>query len=312
MGMAGPARRRGGAQGVIRAVKIPSVRRRAPCGRVTRTVRPPSVQRAMDLSSSATSCAESQRSSGRLARQRRINRSSAGPTSGRSEARGGGSRSHDVGRLQVAVDHPVAVGGSERVGDLGGDHDGLRQRHRTAGQPVRQGPPFQVLHHEEHTFLVLSDIVQGADVRVVQGGDRLGFLLEPARRPGSALSWEESTLRATSRSSLVSRARKTSPMPPAPTADTISYGPRRVPAARLIRTPGRCERESATRGHSTPPRLQITPGPHPIGPGPVGPPSRQPGEQSGYRAEQPATSLATILPASRAASVSKRPPPNPS
>ena len=34
---------------------------------------------------------------------------------------------------------------------------------------------------------------------------------------------------ATSRWSVVSRARYTSPMPPAPSAATISYGPRRVP-----------------------------------------------------------------------------------
>src|SRR5258706_5449815 len=39
-------------------------------------------------------------------------------------------------------------------------------------------------------------------------------------------------LMATSRSSRVSRARYTSPMPPAPSAESISYGPMRVPGAR--------------------------------------------------------------------------------
>ena len=42
-----------------------------------------------------------------------------------------------------------------------------------------------------------------------------------------------STLIATSRSSLVSRARYTSPIPPVPMAPTISYGPSFVPAASI-------------------------------------------------------------------------------
>src|SRR5687768_1255016 len=48
-----------------------------------------------------------------------------------------------------------------------------------------------------------------------------------AARPGA------STLMATTRSRRVSRPRYTSPMPPAPTASTNSYGPRRVPVARV-------------------------------------------------------------------------------
>src|SRR5215470_7687223 len=49
----------------------------------------------------------------------------------------------------------------------------------------------------------------------------------PANRSGR-------TLTATSRPSRVSRARYTSPIPPAPRGDTISYGPRRVPASRVM------------------------------------------------------------------------------
>src|SRR5438477_6636479 len=51
-------------------------------------------------------------------------------------------------------------------------------------------------------------------------------------RSASLAKRSGSTLIATSRLSLVSRARYTSPMPPAPIGATISYGPRRVPAAR--------------------------------------------------------------------------------
>ena len=53
-----------------------------------------------------------------------------------------------------------------------------------------------------------------------------------ATRSASAANASGRTLIATSRSSRVSRARYTSPMPPAPRAETISYGPKRAPGMR--------------------------------------------------------------------------------
>src|SRR6266540_2972037 len=50
---------------------------------------------------------------------------------------------------------------------------------------------------------------------------------------GSADTDSGRTLIATSRPSFVSFARYTSPIPPAPRGERISYGPKRVPAARL-------------------------------------------------------------------------------
>ena len=54
-----------------------------------------------------------------------------------------------------------------------------------------------------------------------------------ASRSGSAASAAGSTFSATSRPSLVSVARYTSPMPPAPIGATTSYAPRRLPGDRL-------------------------------------------------------------------------------
>src|SRR5580700_5834102 len=54
-------------------------------------------------------------------------------------------------------------------------------------------------------------------------------------RSGSRAKAAGKTLIATSRLSRASRARYTSPMPPAPTGDTISYGPSFVPGVRAIR-----------------------------------------------------------------------------
>src|SRR5215475_14401897 len=53
------------------------------------------------------------------------------------------------------------------------------------------------------------------------------YCASPAKTAGS-------TLTATSRPSLRSRARYTSPMPPAPSGERISYGPSLVPADKLM------------------------------------------------------------------------------
>src|SRR5262245_26979936 len=55
-----------------------------------------------------------------------------------------------------------------------------------------------------------------------------------ARMMVSPVSRFASTLIATSRPSLVSRARYTSPMPPEPMSETISYAPMRVPRSMAI------------------------------------------------------------------------------
>ena len=58
-----------------------------------------------------------------------------------------------------------------------------------------------------------------------------------ARRSGSLANESERILIATARSSFVSRAPYTSPIPPAPTIEITSYGPILVPGASLIFKP---------------------------------------------------------------------------
>ena len=70
-----------------------------------------------------------------------------------------------------------------------------------------------------------------------------------ASRSASSANGSGSTLRATSRFSLRSRARDRSPMPPAPSGATISYGPRRRRADRAMGSGGReCAHSSAGAG----------------------------------------------------------------
>ncbi len=69
---------------------------------------------------------------------------------------------------------------------------------------------------------------------MVQGAGRLGLLLEATQPLFVLRKLDGRTLIATSRFSRGSFARYTSPIPPAPTVERISYGPSRVPGERVI------------------------------------------------------------------------------
>src|SRR5262245_10729965 len=74
---------------------------------------------------------------------------------------------------------------------------------------------------------------------------RWASLRKRARRSALFATSAGSTLIATSRPSRVSRARYTSPIPPAPRGPRTSHGPRRVPRARDMATPARREFRAA-------------------------------------------------------------------
>ncbi len=85
------------------------------------------------------------------------------------EFRSGGT-DHDVVRLQIAVDDPHGVRGRECAGDLQGKLDDF---------VWRQGPfhrsPLHILHHE----VVRTDVVDLANVGMIERRDRACLLLEP-------------------------------------------------------------------------------------------------------------------------------------
>ena len=94
-------------------------------------------------------------------------------------------RHHDVARLQIAVEEPLAVRPVEGIGELHGEHDGLVERQRSAGQPGREVLALDEFHHQI-AFRALgcgvarvdvADVVERADMRMSQlgGGARLPF-----------------------------------------------------------------------------------------------------------------------------------------
>ena len=60
-----------------------------------------------------------------------------------------------------------------------GDLERLIQWQRPLLQPLRQRLPVEILHNQEVDPVLAPDVEEGADVRVVQGGDGAGLALEP-------------------------------------------------------------------------------------------------------------------------------------
>ena len=118
-------------------------------------------------------------------------------------------RPENVAGLQVPVDDAAAVRGVERVGNLNGVGERLCERHRTALEPRGERLTLQILEHQVVDRRVPPDVVQRADVRVGESGDRLRFAIEPRAKLRIAGQRWRSTFTATVRFSLVSVARYT-------------------------------------------------------------------------------------------------------
>ena len=93
-------------------------------------------------------------------------------------------RDEDVVGLEVAVDDPLVVSGGKAAGDLQRVVEGLADRKRSALEADLQGVAFEQLRDDVGGAVVRADIVDGEDVRVVQGAGGAGLLLEAAELLG--------------------------------------------------------------------------------------------------------------------------------
>ena len=95
----------------------------------------------------------------------------------------------------------------ERVGDLNRVPKRLIERQRAFLQAFSQRLPFEVLHDEVVDAVLLTHIMERADMRVIQRRDGAGFALEAfAETAGRRRRASGRTLIATVRSRRVSRA----------------------------------------------------------------------------------------------------------
>ena len=96
----------------------------------------------------------------------------------------------DIRGLDVAVNDVFGVGGIERVGDFDGEGEEFFDVHGAAVDAVLERLPIEKFHGDKGVAVLLADIVDGADVGMVQGGGGLRFPLESReslRIPGDIL-----------------------------------------------------------------------------------------------------------------------------
>src|SRR5579872_1995071 len=84
----------------------------------------------------------------------------------------------DVGRFDVAVDYSFGVGCVERVGNLYRQRQNHLRFHGPPADAVLQRQSIQKLHSDEGLPVLIVDLVDGADVRMVQCRSGLGFALK--------------------------------------------------------------------------------------------------------------------------------------
>jgi hypothetical protein len=88
-------------------------------------------------------------------------------------------RQEDVGRLEVAMEQTLRVGSVQRVRERDGFvQDGIDVE-RAAPKTLLERLALEQLHDEVRPAVLLADVIQGADIRVVQRRNGARFPLEP-------------------------------------------------------------------------------------------------------------------------------------
>jgi hypothetical protein len=87
-------------------------------------------------------------------------------------------RDHDVARLQIAMDDALPVRAVERRGDVDGDAQRALERQRAARDQAGQRLALEQLHDQIRRRPFAADVVERADVRMIQRRDRARLALE--------------------------------------------------------------------------------------------------------------------------------------
>ena len=88
----------------------------------------------------------------------------------------------NIGRLDVAVDDPFGVRGIERVGNLNRQSEKNVGLDGSAGDAMLQRYPVEKLHNQEGMTILLPDLIDGADIGMIECRSRLCLPLEPRQR----------------------------------------------------------------------------------------------------------------------------------
>lgn len=85
---------------------------------------------------------------------------------------------HDVARFQIPVDDAAFVCGGQSIDQRHTDLEKLTKRHAAARNQLGERPAAHELHRDEGQAIGFLERVDRDDVRMIEGGDCLGFALE--------------------------------------------------------------------------------------------------------------------------------------
>ena len=90
----------------------------------------------------------------------------------------------NVGGLYVAMNDVFLMGGIERVGNFNAERDEHFEGDRTLGDVLLQCGALEEFHGDEGLAVCFANVVDGADVGMIECGGGLGFALEAGEGTG--------------------------------------------------------------------------------------------------------------------------------
>jgi hypothetical protein len=87
----------------------------------------------------------------------------------------------DIGGLDVSMNDTFGVRGVKRVGNVDAEREQRVQFHRASSGVVPQRLSLKILHRNKRLSILLADVVNGADVGVIEGRGGLGFALKAGK-----------------------------------------------------------------------------------------------------------------------------------
>ena len=91
---------------------------------------------------------------------------------------------HDVAGLEIAMDDAVAMSALEAVANFSADTSELLERKRAFFQTIGESFTLEIFHDDVANAVLFADVVELADVGMIQGRDGAGFAFEACVRFG--------------------------------------------------------------------------------------------------------------------------------
>jgi hypothetical protein len=110
------------------------------------------------------------------------------------DLRAAGRGHHDVAGFQIAMDDPVGMRLGEPAGDLRSKAESRGEIERALVEQAPERPPMDELHDDPVAVLVLDDVVDVDDGRVVEAGAGRGLLPEALPEPGALQDLRQNVL----------------------------------------------------------------------------------------------------------------------